>query len=81
MELKSGETKTVSFELDFRASANYHPKYHQWITEDGKFNTLIRASSADLTLSNVLRFQRSTQTMLVDELVEGYLMQIHGIDS
>jgi len=48
VELQPGETKTVSIELDFRAFAYYHPAYKQWITEDGEFDILIGASSADV---------------------------------
>ena len=48
VELKPGETKTVSVALDFRAFAYYHPAYEQWITEDGEFDILIGASSADI---------------------------------
>ncbi len=48
VELQPGETKTVSFALDFRAFAYYHPKYQQWITEDGEFDILIGSSSADI---------------------------------
>ncbi len=48
VDLQPGETKTVSVELDFRAFAYYHPKYHRWITEDGDFDVLIGASSADI---------------------------------
>ena len=57
VELQPGETRTVSFELDFRAFAFYHPKYQQWITEDGEFDILIGASSADIrhTLTTTLK--------------------------
>jgi beta-glucosidase len=48
VELQPGETKTVTIELDFRAFAYYHPKFGQWITEDGKFDILIGASAADI---------------------------------
>ena len=48
VELQPGETKTVSIQLDFRAFAYYHPEYRQWITEDGDFDLLIGASSADI---------------------------------
>jgi beta-glucosidase len=48
VELQPGETKTVSIDLDFRAFAYYHPEYKQWITEDGAFDLLIGASSADI---------------------------------
>ena len=48
VELQPGETKTVSIHLDFRAFAYYHPEHKQWITEDGGFDILIGASSADI---------------------------------
>jgi beta-glucosidase len=48
VELQPGETRTVSIGLDFRAFAYYHPRYSQWITEDGDFDLLIGASSADI---------------------------------
>jgi beta-glucosidase len=51
IELQPGETKTVSIELDFRSFAYYHPKYHQWITEDGDFDILIGTSVADIRYS------------------------------
>jgi beta-glucosidase len=46
--LEPGETKTVSINLDFRAFAFWHPEYGRWITEDGEFDILIGASSADI---------------------------------
>jgi beta-glucosidase len=49
--LQPGETKTVSIPLDFRAFAYYHPAYRQWVTEDGDFDILIGASSADIRCS------------------------------
>jgi beta-glucosidase len=48
VELRPGETKTVSIALDFRAFAYYHPRYKQWITETGDFDILIAASAADI---------------------------------
>ncbi len=48
VELQPGETQTVTIPLDFRAFAYYHPGYRQWITEDGDFDILIGASSADI---------------------------------
>jgi beta-glucosidase len=48
VELQPGETKSVSFPLDFRAFAFYHPEYEQWITEDGDFDIMIAASAADI---------------------------------
>jgi beta-glucosidase len=46
--LQPGETQSVAIQLDFRAFAYYHPKYEQWITEDGEFDILIASSAADI---------------------------------
>jgi beta-glucosidase len=48
VDLQPGETKTVTVHLDSRAFAFYHPIHQQWITEDGEFDLLIGASSADI---------------------------------
>ncbi len=48
VDLEPGETKSVSFDLDVRAFAYYHPNYHRWITEDGEYEILIGASAADI---------------------------------
>ncbi len=61
VELQPGETKTVTVSLDFRAFAYYHPAYRQWITEDGEFDILIGASSADI---------RCTQTVTLQSTLE-----------
>ena len=57
--LDPDETKTVTMKLDFRAFAYYHPIYKQWITEDGEFEILIGASSADIRLQTTVAL-RST---------------------
>ncbi len=59
VELKAGEMKTVSIPLDFRAFAYYHPAYKQWITEDGEFDILISASSADVRCTETVTLQSS----------------------
>ncbi len=61
VELQPGETKTVTLALDFRAFAYYHPAYKQWISEDGEFDILIGASSADI---------RCTQTVTLQSTLE-----------
>jgi beta-glucosidase len=59
--LRPGETKSVAIDLDFRAFAYYHPRYAQWITEDGDFDILIASSATDIrhsvavTLESTLR--------------------------
>jgi len=64
--LKPGETQTVTLKLDFRAFAYYHPAYKQWISEDGKFDILIGASSADIrcTLTTTLQSTLELPSML-----------------
>ena len=59
--LQPGETKTVSFALDFRAFAYYHPAYKQWITEDGSFDILIGASSADIRCVETVTLQSTLE--------------------
>lgn len=48
VDLKPGETKTVSIKLDFRSFSYYHPSYGQWITEDGDFDLLVATSAVDI---------------------------------
>jgi beta-glucosidase len=62
VELQPGETKTVTIALDQRAFAYYHPGYRQWITEDGEFDLLIGASSADIRCCLAVTLQ-STQAL------------------
>ena len=62
VELQPGETKTVTFPLDFRAFAYYHPGYGQWIAEEGEFDILIGASSADIRCTQTVTLQ-STQEL------------------
>ena len=55
--LQPGETGTVTLVLDSRAFAYYHPAYKQWITEDGEFEILIGASSADIRCTQTVKLQ------------------------
>jgi beta-glucosidase len=61
VELLPGETKTVTVPLDFRAFAYYHPAYKRWITEDGEFDILIGASSADIRFTEVVTLQSTLE--------------------
>jgi beta-glucosidase len=61
VELKPGETRTVSIPLDFRDFAYYHPAYKQWITEDGEYEILIGASSADIRCAQTVTLQSTLQ--------------------
>ncbi len=59
VELQPGETQTVSIPLDYRSFAYYHPSYKRWVTEDGDFDILIGASSADIRHRIVVSLQSS----------------------
>jgi beta-glucosidase len=61
VELQPGETKTVTIPLDFRAFAYYHPGYKRWITEDGEFDILVGASSADISNVRTVRLQSTRE--------------------
>ena len=61
LELQPGETKTATIRLDTRAFAYYHPRYGQWITEDGEFDILIGASSTDIRGSATATLQSTLQ--------------------
>ena len=52
--LQPGQTKTVTFTLDFRAFAFYHPGYQQWIVEAGDFDILLGASAGDIRCSETV---------------------------
>lgn len=61
VELQPGETQTVTLALDFRAFAYYHPAYQQWITEDGEFDILVGASSADIRCTLTVMLQSTLE--------------------
>ncbi len=61
VELQPGETKTVTISLDFRSFAYYHPAYKQWVTEDGEFDLLIGASSADIRFTQTVTLQSTLE--------------------
>ena len=69
VSLQPGETKTVTFDLDFRAFAYFDPAYHQWVTEDGQFDILVGASSADIRCSATVNLHSTLvlPTILSDE--------------
>jgi beta-glucosidase len=46
--LQPGETQTVTIPLVGRAFAFFHPGYGRWIAEEGEFDILVGASSADI---------------------------------
>jgi beta-glucosidase len=62
VELQPSETKSVAIKLDFRAFAYFHPGYRQWVCEDGQFDLMIGASSADIRCIQTVTLQ-STQDL------------------
>ena len=56
--LQPGQTETISFTLDFRAFAFYHPGYRQWVTEDGKFDIRPPPFAKGRSTSPVRRIRR-----------------------
>lgn len=59
LELKAGEEKTVTFELDKRAFAYYNVDIKDWYVETGEFEILIGKSSRDIVLRDKI-FVKST---------------------
>ncbi len=57
VDLKPGETKTVTIKLDFRSFAYYHPGHKGWITENGEYEILIGASSRDIRFTETVELQ------------------------
>jgi len=48
--LQSGETKTVSLNLDQRAMSYFDPDLRKWVCEPGEFTVMVGASSMDVRL-------------------------------
>jgi beta-glucosidase len=48
INLKPGEQKTVTFELDKRAFSFFDPSRNQWVAEPGEFNIMAGSSSRDI---------------------------------
>jgi beta-glucosidase len=51
VELKPGETKTISFLLDKEAFWFFNPALNEWITEPGEFEIIVGSSSRDIRLT------------------------------
>ncbi len=54
VDLKPGETKTVTFTLGKRAFAYYSTKIHDWHVESGEFDILIGQSSKNIVASKTV---------------------------
>ena len=53
ISLKSGETKTVTFNLDFDSFKLLNKDY-EWVVENGKFEIMVGAASDDIRLSETI---------------------------
>jgi beta-glucosidase len=81
VELQPGETKAVTVQLDFRAFAYYDPAYKQWITEEGEFDILIGASSADIRCAETVKLQSTCELPSVlnhDSTIRDWLQDPRG---
>jgi len=54
VQLKPGETKTVTMELDDSSFAFYDPAKNAWVVEPGEFEIMIGASSRNILLTEKL---------------------------
>lgn len=79
--LEPGETKSVSFALDFRSFAFWHSGYRQWVAEDGEFDILVGASSADIRETVTVTLQSTQQLpslLSMESTVREWLEDPHG---
>ena len=54
VQLKAGETRTVTFPLDDRAVSVWDVQKHAWSTVSGDFSVMVGASSRDIRLTTKL---------------------------
>lgn len=66
IELKPGETKTVSFTLNRRAFSFYNAAKQQWEADNGHYDILIGSSSRDIRLKQSIIL--SIGTVLLNEI-------------
>lgn len=66
VSLEPGETKKVSFELEYRSFAWYNTDIHDWYAVSGDYEILVGASSQDIRLSDRIHF--TTKKMLPLEI-------------
>lgn len=59
--LQPGETKTVTFSLDYRSFAYYNETAHDWFVESGVYHICLGTSSRDLQLSQSIEITGTKQ--------------------
>jgi beta-glucosidase len=65
VELKPGETKTVSFELGKRAFAYWNVQLHDWHVETGEFELLVGGSSKNIACSKIITVESTVKLPMV----------------
>ena len=55
VELKPGESRTVTFTLDQRAFAHWNPQVHSWRTESGRYTVQVGENAHDIVLEADVR--------------------------
>ena len=71
VEIKGGETKTVSVKLNARSFAYYGVIQKDWVVESGDFEILVGASSRDIKLVGKIQInmpETKTHTHTVSSL-------------
>jgi len=63
VELKAGETRTVTFTLDRAALSYWSPEKKDWVAEPGTFEIQVGASSRDIRLKAPLELVRQTKPL------------------
>ncbi|HEY4356917.1 MAG TPA: glycoside hydrolase family 3 C-terminal domain-containing protein [Acidobacteriaceae bacterium] len=58
VELATGESKTVSFQVDRRALSFYSTEKHAWTAQPGRFEVSVGSSSRDLPLQGAFILQK-----------------------
>ena len=56
VSLEAGESKTVTLTLDRQSLAFYDPSIPGWVAEEGRFEVLVGASSADIRLQAAFHY-------------------------
>ncbi len=73
VELKPGECKEIEIELDNHAFAYYNTWLHKWHIENGKYNVIAAASSADIRCLSEISFD-DEHNYTVNEPSQAYVL-------
>ncbi len=63
IDLAVGETKNITFSLDYRAFAYYNTNLHTWTAEKGEFQLLIGRSSQDIRQSSTIHLTETNHPL------------------